>query len=211
MPFFSVLPFELWRHYMHYQVYWCRHSFTKNPPTVPPSPTPKLTKREDSAAVLLIFSDPFVAPEHKCLQTRRYDQYCLQSVHVCVKPDDTENLQLGDSEAMTGSLLFQFVSHYDRSVIFKTFRFWISILQEYNIYYSWIGTNSELPFDSLKKNGVKYLRAYWGSRSCWSLYFGYMEDCSCRRCRWSTGLPKLWNWRSAFSSCLIHFTQFSTL
>ena len=33
--------------------------------------------------------------------------------------------------------------------------------------------------------GVKYLRAYWGSCSCWSLYFGYIEDCSFRRCRWS--------------------------
>ena len=29
--------------------------------------------------------------------------------------------------------------------------------------------------------GVKYLRAYWGSCSCWSFYFGYMEDCSFRR------------------------------
>ena len=81
--------------------------FYKVPPTVPPLPTPKLTKREDSAAVLLIFLDPFVAPEHRCLQTKIHYQYCLQSVHVCVKPDDTENLQLGDSEAMTGSLLFQ--------------------------------------------------------------------------------------------------------
>jgi hypothetical protein len=59
---------------------------------------------------LLIFSDPFVAPEHRCLQTKIHYQYCVQSVHVCVKPDDTENLQLGDSEAMTGSLLFQICS-----------------------------------------------------------------------------------------------------
>jgi hypothetical protein len=84
--------------------------FYKIPPTVPPSPTPKLTKRENSAAVLLIFSDPFVAPEHRCLQTKIHYQYCLQSLHVCVKPDDTENLQLGDSEAMTGSSLFQICS-----------------------------------------------------------------------------------------------------
>ena len=36
----------------------------KNPPTVTPSPTPKLTKREDSAAVLLTFSDPLPADEN---------------------------------------------------------------------------------------------------------------------------------------------------
>jgi hypothetical protein len=78
----------------------------KNPPTVTPSPTPKLTKREDSAAVLLTFSDPLVAPEHRCLQMKIHYQYCVQSVHVCVKPDDTENLVI-EGEAMTGSLLFQ--------------------------------------------------------------------------------------------------------
>jgi hypothetical protein len=49
-------------------------------------------------------------------------QYCLQSVHVCVKPDDTENLQLGDSEAMTGSLLFQ--------ICFRLL--WASYLQEHS-------------------------------------------------------------------------------
>ena len=32
----------------------------------------------------------------------------LRAVSTCiVKPGDTENLQLGDSEAMTGSLIFQ--------------------------------------------------------------------------------------------------------
>ena len=76
---------------------------------------------------------------------------------------------------------------------------------------SWIATNSELSFDSLEKNPeiFKYLRAYWGSCYCWSLYFGNMEDCSFCRFRWSTGLPKLWNRRSSFSSCFILFPQFS--
>ena len=77
---------------------------------------------------------------------------------------------------------------------------------------SWICTNSELTFDFWKNRGVcgvKHLRAYWGSCSCWCLYFGYMEGCSFHRCQWSTGLPKLGNRRSAFSFCLIQFTQFS--
>jgi len=46
---------------------------------------------------------------------------------------------------------------------------------------SWIGTISELTFDSLKNRricGVKYLRSYWDSCSCWSLYFGYIR-CFC--------------------------------
>ena len=101
----SFCPFELWRVLASLLML---HSFYKNPPTVPPSPTPKLTKKEDSAAVLLIFSDPFVAPEHRFLQTKIHYQYCLQSLHVCgCEAWWYENLQLGDSEAMTGSLLFQ--------------------------------------------------------------------------------------------------------
>ena len=44
----------------------------------------------------------------------------LRAVSVCVKPDDTEDHQLGDSDAMTDSLLFQICFRlYYRPVIFK--------------------------------------------------------------------------------------------
>ena len=54
--------------------------------------------------------------------------------------------------------------------------------------------------------GVKYLRCYLGLCSCWSLYFGYLEDCTSCCCRWSTALRKLWNTRTALSYCLFLFS-----
>ena len=208
--FFFRFALELWRHYMHYQVYWCWHSFTKNPPTVPPSPPPKLTKREDSAAVLLIFQIRLLHQNtNACRQEDMTNIACSQYMYVW-------------------SLMIQ------KTINWEIVRQWL-VLRYFNLFPIMIGQLSSKHSDFeyryyrsityiilelvpirkflstlwRKKNGVKYLRAYWGSRSCWSLYFGYMENYSFRRCRWSTGLPKLWNWRSAFSSCLIHFTQCS--
>ena len=64
-----------------------------------------------------------------------------------------------------------------------------------------------LEFPNLLLTLWKNRRVYWSSCFCCSLYFFLQEDCCFRRCRGSTGLSKLWNRRSVFSSCFIHFRK----
>ena len=108
--------------------------YKKKPPTVPPFLTPKLTKRGDSAAVLLIFSDPFVAPEHRCLQMLYITNIaCSQYKYVW---------SLMIRKIINWEILRQWLvlCYFNLFPIIigqlssRTFRFWISILQEYNVY-----------------------------------------------------------------------------